>query len=190
MSSVNAPFGLRPAFHQSGTIRPTNGTVASGYASNIYMNSPVAITTDGTLILGAAGSRIQGAFQGVEYQLTATGPRVVSNMWPASLAATNIRAYFTKDPWITYEIQADGSLGLTNLGNQADWSTNTTSSGNTTTGLSSVALATGTITTSGSAGLRIVGLTPGPDNDWGDTYTIVQVQISEHQDVADQVAYA
>lgn len=189
MSATATPFGLRPSFHQSGTIRAVNGTVASGYAANIYMNSPVAITTDGTLILAAAGSRAQGAFQGVEYQLTAPGPRVVSNTWPASLAATAIVAYFTKDPWTTYEIQGDGSIAQTNLGNQADWSTNGSTNGNTTTGLSSVALATGTLTNSGSAGLRIVGLTPGPDNAYGDAFTIVQVQISEHQDVADQVAY-
>lgn len=189
MSSVNAPFGLRPAFHQSGTIRAVAGTVTTGYAANIYMNSPVAITTDGSLILAAAGSRAQGAFQGIEYQLTAPGPRVVSNTWPASIAAVAIVAYFTKDPWTTYEIQGDAAIAQTNLGNQADWSANTTSSGNTTTGLSSVVLATGTFTNSGSAGLRIVGITPGPDNAYGDTYTVVQVQISEHQDVADQVAY-
>jgi hypothetical protein len=37
--------------------------------------------------------------------------------------------------------------------------------------------------------MRVIGITPGPDNAWGDAYTIVQVQISEHQDVATINAY-
>ncbi len=189
MTGTAAPFGLRPSFHQSGTIRSNAGTITTGYAANVYMNSPVAITADGSLILAAAGARAQGAFQGVEYQLTAPGPRVVSNTWPASIAAVQIVAYFTKDPWITYEIQGDASIAQTNRGNQADWTANVTGSGNTTTGLSNVALATGTLTAAASAGLRIIDVAPGPDNAWGDSFTIVQVQISEHQDVADQVAY-
>ena len=35
----------------------------------------------------------------------------------------------------------------------------------------------------------VIGLTPGPNNAWGDTYVIVQVQISEHQNVADVADY-
>jgi uncharacterized protein YhjY with autotransporter beta-barrel domain len=37
--------------------------------------------------------------------------------------------------------------------------------------------------------MRLIGITPGPDNNWGDTYVIAQVQISEHQNVADKAAY-
>jgi len=40
-----------------------------------------------------------------------------------------------------------------------------------------------------NASLRLIGITPGPDNNWGDTYVIAQVQISEHQNVADRAAY-
>ena len=35
-----------------------------------------------------------------------------------------------------------------------------------------------------NASLRVIGITPYPNNAWGDTYTIAQVQISEHQFVA------
>lgn len=188
MSTTASPFGLRPSYHPSGYIRPKVGTIASAYASNIFQYSPVAIAADGTLALAAAGARAIGSFMGVEYTPT-NGRRVVSNMWPAATVATQIDAAYTDDPWITYQIQAGGSIAQADLGNQADWSANTTSSGNTVTGLSTVSLNTATLTNSGSAGLRIVGLTPGPDNAYGDAYTIVDVQISEHQNVADQVAY-
>jgi uncharacterized protein YhjY with autotransporter beta-barrel domain len=45
------------------------------------------------------------------------------------------------------------------------------------------------VTTGGTAQMRVIGITPGPDNNWGDAYTIVQVQISEHQNVATINAY-
>jgi predicted aconitase len=45
------------------------------------------------------------------------------------------------------------------------------------------------VASGGVAQLRVIGITPGPDNAWGDAYTIVQVQISEHQDVATINAY-
>lgn len=186
MSSINAPFGLRPAFHPSGTIRPVAGTITTGYASNIFMNAPVGIIADGSIALAAAGgvavAGACGAFQGVEYNPTATGPRVVSNMWPASTAAVSIVAYFTQDPYITYEIQANATLAQSSIGNQYDWSANDTNAGNTVTGLSNVTL--NVASAAANAGLRVVGLTPGPDNAWGDTFPIVQVQLSEHQFVA------
>ena len=39
-----------------------------------------------------------------------------------------------------------------------------------------------------NASVRVIGITPGPDNAFGDTYVIAQVQISKHQFVADVAA--
>lgn len=186
MSSINAPFGLRPAFHPSGTIRPVVGTITTGYNSNIFMNSPVGIIADGSIALAAAGgvavAGACGSFQGVEYNPSATGPRVVSNMWPANTAAVQIVAYLTQDPNIVYEIQCSGTLTQAALGQQFDWSANASANGNTVTGLSDVTLNIGS--SAANAGLRVIGLTSGPDNVWGDSFPIVQVQLSEHQFVA------
>lgn len=183
---LSAPFGLKPSFHPSGVIRPVVGTITTGYASNIFMNSPVGIIADGSIALAAAGgvavAGACGTFQGVEYNPTATGPRVVSNMWPAATAAVNIVAYFTQDPTIVYEIQANATLAQSAIGAQYDWSTNDTNAGNTVTGLSSVTL--NVASAAANAGLRVIGLTPGPDNAWGDPFPVVQVQLSEHQFVA------
>jgi hypothetical protein len=183
---TSAPFGLRPAFHPSGTIRPVAGTITTAYNANIFMNSPVGIIADGSIALAAAGgvavAGACGAFQGVEYQTTAVGPRVVANMWPANLAATQIVAYFTQDPAIVYEIQANATLTQAAIGQQFDWSTNDTNAGNVVTGLSNVTL--NVASSAANAGLRVIGLTPGPDNAWGDPFPVVQVQLSEHQFVA------
>jgi hypothetical protein len=185
MSSVNAPFGLRPSFHPSGTIRPTAGTITTGYASNIYMGSPVGFIADGSIALAAAGGTAVagacGCFQGCEYT-PSNGRRTVSNIWPASTVATEIVAYFTLDPTIVYDIQGNAAIAQTAIGQQFDWSTNGSANGNLITGFSSVTL--DTASSAANAGLRVIGLTPGPDNAWGDAFTIVQVQLSEHQFVA------
>lgn len=180
---LSAPFGLRPSFHPSGVIRPVAATIASGYNANIFMGSPVGFIADGTIALAAAGGTgvagACGCFQGVEYHSTAVGPRVVSNFWPANQVATTVVAYITVDPNIVYEIQANATLARDAIGQQYDWSANASANGNTVTGLSSVSL--NVASAAANAGLRVVGLTVGPDNDWGDPFPIVQVQLSEHQ---------
>ncbi len=182
MSAVASPFGLKPAFHPSGIIRQTHGTILSAFATNIFQYSPIQILADGSIGPAAAGARAVGAFMGVEFTRT-DGRRAVANNWEASTVATEIVAYYTEDPLITYEIQADAAFVLANMGNQFNW---TALAGNATTGLSSVALDIGTA--GANAGLRAIGVNPGPDNVIGDAFTIVQVQISEHQYVADVAA--
>lgn len=182
MSSTAAPFGLRPALHPSGTIRPRAATIASGLASNIYQYSPVQYLAAGQIQLAAAGARAIGTFLGVEYT-PSDGRRRVSNIWPTGQVATDIVAYITDDPQIVYEIQGNAPVPLTGMGQQYDWSTNDTNAGSLVTGLSNVSL--NVASAAANAGVRVVGITPGPDNDFGDAFTIVQVQISEHQFVAD-----
>jgi len=188
MSSVSQPFGLRPVYSPSGVVRPTAYTILTGYASNILQNQPVKIVTsstgEGTIAAAAIGDRFIGTFQGVEFT-DSDGRRRVSNKWTASLAATDIVAYVTLDPTIVYEIQSNAALAVTDIGKQYDFTTIGT--GSTVVGISQMMLDVASATT--NASLRLIGITPGPDNNWGDTYVIAQVQISEHQNVADVAAY-
>lgn len=182
MSSVNAPFGLRPSYHPSGVIRPDQGTIASAYNSNIFMGSPVGHIADGTLALAPAGGTgvtgCVGAFQGVEYT-PANGRRTVSNYWPANQVATEIVAYMTTDPWIVYEIQANATLTRAAIGGCYDWSANVSGSGDTGSGFSTVTL--DVASAANPAGLQVIGLTQSALNDWGDTFPIVNVLINEQQ---------
>lgn len=182
MGSVNAPFGLRAVYHPSGVIRPEVSTIATGYATSIYTGAPVAIQADGTIGAAAAGSRACGIFMGCEYT-PADGRRRVSPYWPASTAATDIVAYFTRDPDIVYEVQGDAALSQAAIGSQYDWTANGSANGNTVTGQSTVAL--GVSTNAANAGLQLLGASLYPDNLIADTYPIVQVRISEHQLRAD-----
>jgi hypothetical protein len=188
-ATVNAPFGLRPSYSPSGVVRPTAFTIASGYAQNIFQNQPVRIAptttggeTEGNIVAAAVGAAFIGVFQGVEFT-DGEGRRRVSNRWLASTVATEITAYATLDPTIFYEIQSNAALTVADIGKQYNL---TAISGNTTTGLSTQALDVSSATT--NASVRLIGVTPGPDNAFGDTYVIAQVQISEHQFVADVAA--
>ena len=188
--TVNAPFGLRPAYSPSGVIRPTAFTCASGYAQNIFQNQPVRIApstgggeTEGTLVAAAVGAAFIGVFQGVEFT-DSDGRRRVSNKWTASQYGTDVIAYTNLDSSIVYEIQSNATLDVSSIGKQYNL---TAISGNATTGLSSQML--DTATSASNASVRVIGVTPGPNNAWGDDYVIVQVQISENQNVADKAAY-
>lgn len=184
MSATSAPFGLRPVNHDSGCVLPVAGTIISAYGTTIYQNAPVKIGTSGGIELAAAGERAIGSFQGVEYT-DSEGRRRVSNRWTASTAATDIIAYYTRNPGIVYEVQSNAALAVTDVGKQYDWGTATAGDG--TTGLSSVVL--DVASSAANAGLRLVGINPGPDNAFGDTYVNALVQIAEHQNVADIAAY-
>ena len=183
MSATNAPFGLRPAYHPSGLDRATvlAGGIPSGYATQILKGQPVKYNSSGQIVPAAAGDSFVGAFAGVEFT-DSTGRYRVSNYWPASQSlATNTvaTAYFYSDPLIVYEIQADGSLAQTAIGDQADF-TNITA-GSSTTGLSPATLSTTLVGAGNSAQMRIVDIAPYPGNAWGDAYTIVRVTINESQ---------
>jgi hypothetical protein len=201
MSATLAPFGLRPAFFPTGLERAqvlANG-IPSGYSSNILKGQPVSYgqsansgTTGQIVPTQAPASNasstlsaqytVTGSFQGVEFTDT-TGRRRVSNYWPAgttTFANTTTNAYFYNDLNIVYEIQADGSMAQTSVGNEYLF-TNITA-GSTVTGLSQATLGASTGVGNGNQGqMRVVDLCQNVDNAWGDAYTIVRVQLSGTQ---------
>lgn len=187
MSSTNAPFGMRPVAHitggpAAGYTRALAGGISSAYNTAIYCYQPVKLN-DGVLNPAAAGDTFIGVFMGVEYT-DSNGRRQVSPQWIANTPATEVVAYYTEDPGIIYELQADGSLAQTSIGDQADFS-NATANGS---GYSQCTISTSLAGTSATAGLRIIDLGHAADNAWGDTYTVVRATISEHQYVANKNA--
>jgi hypothetical protein len=182
MSSTNAPFGMRPAFHPSGLDRAialTDG-ILSAYSTDILKGQPVKMDTSGQIVVAGAGDAFLGAFAGVEWTDT-TGRRRVNNSWPANTAYVtgSCIAYFYSDPNIVYEIQAAGSLAQTSIGDEANLSN--TTAGSTTTGLSQATLSTTLAGSGNNLQMRIIDLAPLVDNAWGDAYTVVRATISKSQ---------
>ncbi len=187
MTAVSAPFGMQPSFHPTGLDRATAYTpgIAAAYTTPIYKGSPVILATDGTMTIGTTAADILGVFDGVEYT-DATGKPTWSNFWPGATGCTNITAYVWDNPQVVYNIQSDGSIASTAVGDQADFVNPNT--GSTSTGLSTATI-NHTLAGAGTqAQLRIVGLSLTPDNAWGDAYTVVAVQIARQQFVANKVA--
>ena len=182
MSSTSAPFGLRPVYSPSGVVRPTAYSIATLYGTAIYQNQPVKLV-DGQLEAAGVGERFIGTFQGVEWT-DSDGRRRISNKWTATTAGTDIVAYATLDPSIVYEIQSNATMTAADIGAQYDF---TAASGSATVGNSTQML--DVASAAANASFRVIGITPGSNNAWGDTYVVVQVQISEHQNVADRAAY-
>ena len=189
MSALLQPFGLRPAFHPSGLDRAQAlaGGIVSGYSSNILKGQPIVYGTTansgtlGTIQPALVTGTVTGAFAGVEWTDT-TGRRRVSNYWPASTAyqAGSCVAYFYNDINIVYEIQADGSMAQTTIGNE--YAFTNIASGSTTTGLSQATLGASTAVGNGAQGqMRVVDIGQGVDNNWGDAYTIVRVVLTNTQ---------
>ena len=184
MSATNAPFGLRPAFHPSGLDRAqalANG-IPSGYSSDILKGQPVLYVAGSGVIepVNATGDAVSGAFAGVEFTDT-TGRRRVSNYWPANTAyqTGSCVAYFYNDPNIVYEIQAAGSIAQTSIGLDANFSN--FAAGSNVTGLSQATLNASVLATGVQGQVQILDIAPYPDNDWGDAYTIVRVQVARRQ---------
>ena len=184
MSATSAPFGLRPAFHPSGLDRAQAlaGGIPSGFASDILKGQPVLyVAGSGTIEpVNATGDAVSGAFAGVEFTDT-TGRRRVSNFFPANTAyqTGSCVAYFYNDPNIVYEIQAAGSVAQTSIGLDANFSN--FAAGSNVTGLSQATLNASILSTGVQGQVQILDIAPYPDNDWGDAFTIVRVQVARRQ---------
>jgi hypothetical protein len=192
MSSTAAPYGLNPVRHVNGKFLPPpraiTGGIASGYSANIFYGSPVMLNTNGTLTIATTNADIIGVFAGCQFIPSATGLLTPQPNWVASATyiAGSMTAYVWDDPGIIYEIQSNGSLAATALGDQADFVN--PGNGNSTLGTSTAAISS-TLSGAGvQAQLRIVGVSNKIDNAWGDSFTQVEVMIARHQYVSNKVA--
>ena len=182
MSATLAPQGFVPVFHPSGLSMPVNvytPTTTNGPSGAIYRGDPVKLTGDTDVINISNGSdAIIGAFAGCEYN-DATGKPVESSYWPGTTTgATNIVFYVYDDPFTVFEVQANGSIPVTAVGDSANA---VIVAGNVNTGTTGTRLSS---TLSGAATVRqwrILGLGQQIDNAWGDAYTIVRVKIGQSQ---------
>lgn len=174
MSSTNAPFGFRPTRSaHSGTgsevpLEQLDGAWASAYASSIGTGCPIKLVTDGTIALMAAGDHaFYGVFAGCFYVDSSGRERTAAN-WVASTAATNIRAFIWRNPFMEYFAQASATLAQSSIGDTANHIAGTV---NALSGLSADQFGT---LTGGNADFRVVGLAMVDNNAWGDTFPIIR----------------
>jgi hypothetical protein len=172
---------------------------------SFYQYQPVAITTTGQLTIAnqtAASGKVYGVFDGVEYT-NSDGRRSVAK-YASKLtldASTNIVFWIFSDPALVYEAQVNGSATTAAIGTEYNFDTTSGSTvtdgitiGNGGAGFSTTALLATAVGTGNQGQVRVVGLgrevayPAGNTNQWGDAYTIVQVQISNNQFAAASVS--
>ena len=179
MANTNGAWGLRPIAkvgsnsNSTGVSGYTMYEIASGNSNVIYQGSPVIPLSTGYIdIVGAAAGGtvgLVGAFMGCKYVASTTGKPTWSSYWPGSGADSNhpVEAFVADDPMQLFSIATDASW--TNKATaraavfaNANFSSGT--SGSTTSGMSSAALAISTINTTANLNLRIMGWEDDPMN--------------------------
>jgi hypothetical protein len=181
MANVDAPNGAKPVRHLTGgVIRAREWKIIGdgNASSNIFTGDFVKLQSSGYITVAAAGNRLLGVFAGCKYTASDGTPKF-AKYWPAStatLGSADVTAYVYDDPNIVFAIQGNGTDAFTQVGNLANI---VVTAGSTTTGQSKMELDTGNIGT-GTANLRILGITDDPKNSWG-ANTEQEVLIHEHE---------
>lgn len=187
MSTTDAPFGLKRARRLGGT--PVNEgfntyKLLSLTTATIYTGQPVRLTADGAVdeltSAGITTGPAVGVFLGCKFTDPVSKRPTWSRYWPGGTSATDAVAFVVDDPNATFEIQANSSVGATAVGAVAGLTTASYTSGSTAYGGSYGKLAVASITTSNGL-LRILGIKDVPGNTASDAYTVVEVQIANHQ---------
>lgn len=148
MASTSSPYGLVPISDQSGPaprrVRIPNG-IASGYATSIYTGTPVKLNPSTGVIqaVTATSDQIFGVFAGCEFTPLGGRPGEFP-YWPGGSVVDTTGDFFVYiwPAWIAslrFQIQADGSVGQTFLGQQFNFSN--FAAGSTITGISGVTVA-------------------------------------------------
>ena len=199
MASTASPYGLR-AVNELGGLPYAGSTRQflidpAGYNTNIYNGTIVYVNSSGYLnIVTGTGSDgttnsfpgsgtltgAVGVFVGCSY-VNAQGQVIYSQYYPANTASVNgsaITAYVIDDDRAVFQVQANGSMAQTTLGNNVFLANaQSTSTGSTTTGNSNVAVSSSSQTT--TAAFRIVGFANVPGfSTVGDAYTDLLVKFN------------
>ena len=172
MANTNGAWGLRPVgkmgqnSNSTGVSGYTLYEIANGNSNAIYQGTPVIPLSTGYIdVVGAAAGGtvgLLGSFQGCRYVSSTTGKPTWSMHWPGSGADSNhpVRAFVADDPMQIFVIATDAtwtSKATARAAVFANANFSSGTSGSTTTGQSSGALAIGTIATTNTLNMRILG---------------------------------
>jgi hypothetical protein len=181
MANVDKAFGLRP----QGNLSATGAQKQYGYliedsqAGAIYQGDLVTLF-DGYVVKFAPASHTAalGVFNGCFYIDPSTGKPTWKNFYPGSvnITAGTIQADVIDDPNQLFTIQCDGGFVQANIGKNADV---VGTGGSSTTGQSTMELASATIAKDAALNQTIVGLFDVPGNAFG-TNAVAVVKINEH----------
>ena len=177
-------FGLRP-IRKVGQNDDNNGLAEYSCNSTAaaYQNDAMEAQATGTVGTAAATDTLIGSLNGVFFTDATTSKPTFANNLVAGNAASDIVAFVNDDPYQMFEVRSNntGASAATDVFNNADISY--TAGDATTNGLSKTTLDDSTLTGggTGSAQLRVLGVSRDPDNsDLASANVVWRVMINEH----------
>ena len=179
MANKDAAFGLKP-IGKIGQNRDNQGLSEydiAASASAIFFQDPVEMAATGTITVAAASDTLLGSLTGVFFTDASTEKPTFANHLNASNTATDIKGFVADDPYERFEVQADGATAAADVGLNADI---VYASGSSPDFISKVELQTSDQKT-GTAQLRILGISKDPDNNTAGSANVnLVVMINEH----------
>jgi hypothetical protein len=164
MANLDQPFGFRPVGELGSNIN-NGGTskykIASGESDVIYKGDVVQLETSGCItVSGNTTTANIGVFNGCYYIDPTTKKPTWSNYYPGSITpgSGDIEAFVYDDPNQLFEVQANGTIAQTAVGDNCDqvYAAGSTVNGQSKSELGSVA--------GGTAQFRVVRISEDPDN--------------------------
>jgi hypothetical protein len=174
-------FGLRP-IGKVGQNRDAGGLseyLVSDSPTIIYFNDPVKATDAGTIAVAAAGNTLLGSLNGSFYTDPTTKKPTFLNYVP-SVAATDIVAFVSDDPYERFEIRTNNT-GASATGDIFNNANITYLAGSSANFVSRVRLNDATLTTS-TEQLQILGSTKDTgDNNILQSHVVWVARVNKHQ---------
>ena len=163
MANKDAAFGLRP-IGKVGQNRDNQGLSEYNIAANssaIYQNDTVQFLATGYVgVADTTTAVLLGSLNGVFYTDTADQKPRWANHLAASNAATDIVGFVSDDPYERFEVQADGTLAIADIGLNTDI---VYAAGTSPNFVSKVEVNTGTMVST-TAQFRVVGVAKDIEN--------------------------
>jgi hypothetical protein len=122
MANQDAAFGLR-AIGKVGQNKDNQGLSEYNIAASsaaIYQNDAVQFQTTGYIRVGVANVPLLGTLNGIFYTDASTSKPTWANHLAAANTATDIVGFVADDPYERFEVQADSTLAIANIGMNAD----------------------------------------------------------------------
>ena len=122
MANQDAAFGLR-AIGKVGQNKDNQGLSEYNIAASsaaIYQNDAVQMQTTGYIRVGAADVPLLGTLNGIFYTDASTSKPTWANHLAAGNTATDIVGFVADDPYERFEVQADSTLAIADIGMNAD----------------------------------------------------------------------
>ena len=176
MATSATPSGAEPVdtLSASGSFtgKVRHIKIANAYATSIFYGDFVKLVSSGTVEKAAVTTAVVagtvGIFVGCSYTDPTTKQPTYSQYFPASTAADDIMAYVVDDPKVLFQMQGDGSIAQTALGNNISA---ISTAGSTSIGRSRNALDASSAATTNTLPLRVVDFVDGPSSTVGDSFT-------------------